>query len=567
MIRRNKYAIEILVLSPVLAVSIVSYAQSQAATETARNQSGTEAWSRIDASAPAPTTNAVASPTATGASSRSPDTTSLDSPNPSVPTTNAAPTTQPTQLQGNFFNRLVQAYANDWAGKNDNGPEPARRGWPAPVNSPPYPFADWPTGGTQTIGAPDTTVYPLMEAINGATSRTKVYGWIDPGFNISTSNKSKFANAPAAYYIAPNSVQLDQAALYVERLADTVQKDHFDWGFRVASIYGLDYRFTTANGYFSHQLLGGQHNGQGNFYGADPVMMYVDLYFPHAAEGMDVRIGRYISLPDIEAQLAPNNYTYSHSLVYTYDCYTQTGVNATVKLSNHWLVQAGLSGGCEASPWSHVAKLTGNACAAYTWNTNGDQIYVCANSLNDGKYSYNNLAAYYATWYHKFDKSSWHTATESWYQYESHTPNVNPGFAPGSAQFPNGSSGFNAGAPLLLTNANGAWCDSPAQVTCFAPEWSIVNYLEKQIGKKGKDNLSIRNEYFDDIKGQRTGTKTRYSEHAIGWTHWAGNTVTIRPELRYEHSYDRPAYDAPCFGCAGTKQNQLVFASDMIFHF
>jgi hypothetical protein len=28
---------------------------------------------------------------------------------------------------------------------------------------------------------------------------------------------------------------------------------------------------------------------------------------------MDIRVGRYISLPDIEAQLAPNNYTYSHS--------------------------------------------------------------------------------------------------------------------------------------------------------------------------------------------------------------------------------------------------------------
>jgi len=45
---------------------------------------------------------------------------------------------------------------------------------------------------------------------------------------------------------------------------------------------------------------------------------------------MVLRIGRYISLPDIEAQLAPNNYTYSHSILYTYDCYTQVGANATI---------------------------------------------------------------------------------------------------------------------------------------------------------------------------------------------------------------------------------------------
>jgi hypothetical protein len=69
------------------------------------------------------------------------------------------------------------------------------------------------------------------------------------------------------------------------------------------------------------------------------VMAYADLYFPHVAQGLNVRIGRYISLPDIEAQLAPKNYTYSHSLLYTYDAYTQTGVNLTFKLSDHWLYQ------------------------------------------------------------------------------------------------------------------------------------------------------------------------------------------------------------------------------------
>jgi hypothetical protein len=490
---------------------------------------------------------------APGGGTAGPDT--VNQPLPGSPAMNALPTTtQPPTLQGNFFHRFMQAYANDWAGKNDNGPEPARRGWPAPISSPPFPSADWPMGGTQTIGAPDTTVYPVMEAINGAASRTKVYGWIEPGFNISTSNASKFANAPAAYYLDPNSIQLDQAALYIERLADTVQKDHFDWGFRVASIYGLDYRFTTADGYFSHQLLGGQHNGQGNYYGYDPVMAYVDLYVPQVAQGMDIRIGRYISLPDIEAQLAPNNYMYSHSLLYTYDCYTQTGINDTIKLNNHWTVQAGLSGGCEAAAWSPVAKLTGNACVSYSWSTGGDELYACANSINDGKYSYNNLAAYYLTWYHKFGTSLWHTATESWYQYESHTPNVNPLFgAPG--------------ASLTLTNANGAWCESALQLTCFAPDYAVVNYLEKQLNKKAKDNLSIRNEFFNDLKGQRTGTKTSYSEHAVGLTHWIGNTVTIRPEIRFDHSYDRPAFDAPCFGCLGIKQSQLVFASDVIFHF
>ena len=109
-------------------------------------------------------------------------------------------------------------------------------------------------------------------------------------------------------------------------------------------------------------------------------MYYFDVYFPKVAKGMNIRVGRYISLPDIEAQLAPNNYTYSHSMLYTVDPYTQTGIIASIKLSDHWMVQAGLSGGNDIAPWTTDAKLTGNVCVDYTWHKGGDALYTCANS-------------------------------------------------------------------------------------------------------------------------------------------------------------------------------------------
>jgi hypothetical protein len=86
-----------------------------------------------------------------------------------------------------------------------------------------------------------------------------------------------------------------------------------------------------------------------------------------------------------------------------------------------------------------------------------------------------------------------------------------------------------------------------------------MNYVEKEFSTK--DYLTIRNEYFNDIRGQRTGYKTQYSEHLIGWGHWIGTSILIRPELRFEHSYDEPAYNL------GTKKSQFVFASDVIYHF
>ena len=462
------------------------------------------------------------------------------------------PAADSNTLHGNFFSRFGQAYLQDWRGSDSSGPEPKYRGFPAPVSNPPFPFTVWPYGGSVTIGYPWTQSAPLMQAIwsggNGEAwkrSGVQIYGWVNGGFNVSTSSNGRYANAPAAYFVVPNSVQPDQQVLYIERQPDTVQTDHFDWGFRVASLYGIDYRFTTAKGWFSHQLLHTNPDGTiGYPYGYDMVMAYVDLYYPHVAQGLNVRIGRYISLPDIEAQLAPNNYTYSHSLLYSYDAYTQTGINLTFKINDHWLYQIGLSAGNDVAPWVHEpnAKPTLNTCVGYTWRKGEDNIYTCMNSLNSGKYAYNNLQAAYATWYHKFN-DSWHMATESWYMYQKDVPNVNNPSA----------------ASMLQINANGAVCNSVQQLTCFAPEWAILNYAEKGFSKR--NYISIRNEYFDDIRGQRTGFRTRYTENGLTWGHWIGTTMLFRPELRFEHAYDAPAYST------GTKKSQFVFAGDLVYFF
>ncbi len=458
------------------------------------------------------------------------------------PTAQASPAPAAPVLDHGFFHRLGRSYIADFGGSGPGTavPQQPRRGTEAPLFSPPYPASDWPIGGTPVIGVPDGQTYPLMQAINENKSADKIYGYVEFGGNLSTNNKGSAlhgitANAPAAYDVFPNQLQLDQAALYFERVEDTAQTKHFDYGYRLTLLYGTDYRFTTSHGILSQQLL--VKNAE---YGFDPVMFYYDAYFPHVAQGMVLRIGRYISLPDIEAQLAPNNYTYSHSILYTYDCYTQTGANATVKMNDHWTVQAGISPGCDTAPWTTDAKLTGNACLVYTWSQGGNVLNTCDNTINDGKYAYNNLTAFYETWYHRINKS-WHTDSEVWYQYMRDTPNMywyNSGGAyANTAKTPypevNGAG----------TNLNfGAVCQDPSlpaakqSSRCFAPEWAFTNYLEHNFWKN-EASLNIRNEIVYDIKGQRTGTPAKYEEHMVGFDFWAGSTVTFRPELSYMHCY------------------------------
>jgi hypothetical protein len=440
------------------------------------------------------------------------------------------PSPQQTAKPQGFFDRLIQFYRQDWHGTAPQGPTPPRRGLPSPLPSPPFPNSDWSYGGSPVIGEPDTSSYPLMTAWNGATSRTKVYGWVEPTVNFSSSTHR---NYPEANDIYSNRFEMDQFVVYVERLPDSVQREHVDVGYHLTSFYGTDYRFTTDKGYFSSQLL--VHDRQ---YGFDPVLEYVDVYVPHVAQGMNIRAGRFISIPGIEAQLTPNNYMFSHSLLYTVDPFTDTGVLATIKLNDKWLVQAGITASHDVAPWTSDARPSATVCASYTTSSVNDNFYLCANGINNGKYAYNNVQQYDATWYHKFSKT-WHAASEAYVMYQRDVPSV--------------------GGPLKpQANNYGAVCQ-PGQVTCFAPEYASENYILKQLSDH--DFIGFRSDLLNDKKGQRTGVNTKYTENTFMLSHWVGTTVQIRPELRFDHAWDRKSYDN------GTRKSQLTFATDLIVHY
>src|ERR1700720_3838817 len=72
--------------------------------------------------------------------------------------------------------------------------EPKRRALPAPLDGI-FPGSDY-LGPSPLIGVPDTDpVYPLTKALWSVApalkdARIKVYGWINPGISVSTSNRS-----------------------------------------------------------------------------------------------------------------------------------------------------------------------------------------------------------------------------------------------------------------------------------------------------------------------------------------------------------------------------------------
>ena len=146
---------------------------------------------------------------------------------------------------------------------------------------------------------------------------------------------------------------------------------------------------------------------------------------------------------------------------------------------------------------------------------------------------------------------------------------------------------YNIGAP------SGAQCNHTALVYCASHEWAIVNYLNYQ---HDPHNIwTWRTDYMNDTTGQRTGFKGAFAEFDLGYTHWIGDALELRPEARYERQVSAPnaaitgfAYDNPCYApvnpasptCTftsggrtatfaqnGGKRSQAMLAMDAIFHF
>jgi hypothetical protein len=489
--------------------------------------------------------------------------------------------------------RFLNYYKLEWGQaappSDPNAPPSHRDGWPAtPATNPPISFTEWPYGATTPLGVqrPNSADSPFMAAIANTSfgqwmvnNNLQFYGWLNVGGNVSSNTVRPGGNAPIAYQYTPNTVQLDQLVFYLERTPDTVQTDHVDWGFRVSALYGENYRYTTSYGLASYQLL-----KDNKVNGYDFPMLYGELYIPQVAEGLNIRVGRYISIPDIEAQLAPNNYMYSHSMTYSFDNYTNEGVLASLAATKNLILQLGVSMGTEATLGHYQQRVhnpdpnplfPGNtflkdpgakpslaACIRYTWNDGNDTLYPCVDGINNGTWGYNNLQWYGLTFYHKFNEK-WHLSYEIYDIWQNKVPNLNNPVA--QAAVANGGTPFSP--QYIPFNApNLANCHNAATLSCRASTIGTVAYLNYQFSPL--DNISFRPEFYDDQEGQRTGTKATYLNFGLGLQHWLSPQIEFRPEIDWDRSIDAKAFNGNVnAGIAPNKNYTVMVAGDVIIHF
>jgi hypothetical protein len=181
--------------------------------------------------------------------------------------------------------------------------------------------------------------------------------------------------------------------------------------------------------------------------------------------------------------------------------------------------------------------------------SNNDSIYAVLNEINNGQFrrfmlngqpaGHDNFQYPVITWQHRITERI-HTKTEGYFMWQFNA--VTGGTVSiGPARSFGGGGGIGADIPgTSLT-------------------YGMVNYTMFQTSPRGF--FTVRNEWWRDEDGERSGFPGTYTSHTIGFTHNFTPTFQVRPEIGYYRNWTMPAFDL------GTKQGIVIAGVDATIRF
>lgn len=337
-------------------------------------------------------------------------------------------------------------------------------------------------------------------------------GWFAVGYYSNNDPLSFADNDLLSFWDNPNDVNLDQAWLYVEKLAKS-DGCNWDCGYRFDMVYGVDAQKTQAFGNSGFPNPQGYDNSwdHGKYGWALP-QAYVQL----AKGDLDIKIGHFFTLVGYEVIPATSNFFYSHSYtMFNSEPFTHTGVLGTYKVNDELSVMAGWVLG-----WDSGFDQFGNGNAAhtgFTYQLSEDIKYSYMMTGGDlgwrgDGYSHSNVVDF--------------TLSSKWqYVFQS---------------------------DLLDTDSNSA-------ATNDALSYGATNYLFYTINDCWK--WGTRAEWWKS--NQVTNTSTSFYEVTTGLNYKASANLLIRPEVKFNWCPAEDAYET----ATGAEFNDTLFGVDAIYTF
>lgn len=162
-----------------------------------------------------------------------------------------------------------------------------------------------------------------------AKSRFSIYGWVETSFTGNFDGPEDNQNFGRIFDDRSNEIVMNQAVITAERELDP--KIGLDWGFKLQLLFGTDARYI--------HTLGMRYPPAGTgLYQGDIPEVYLSLHLPVFTEGgLDVQLGKFVSLEGAESVDPRENPFFSHTYSFNFGVPTShTGALFTLH-ANGWL--------------------------------------------------------------------------------------------------------------------------------------------------------------------------------------------------------------------------------------
>jgi hypothetical protein len=175
-----------------------------------------------------------------------------------------------------------------------------------------------------------------------AKSRLSIYGWVESGMTGNADAPKDNQNFGRLFDDRSNEFVMNQAVITAERVLDP--KVGFDWGFKFQFLFGTDARYIHSLGLLDHAM-------RSSLYQPDIPEVYLNLHLPIVTEGgIDVKIGKFVTLEGAETIDPRTNPFYSHSYIFNFAIpFNHTGALFTLYATKWLNLVAGVTRGVNTS--------------------------------------------------------------------------------------------------------------------------------------------------------------------------------------------------------------------------
>ncbi|WP_027160260.1 porin [Methylobacter luteus] len=337
-----------------------------------------------------------------------------------------------------------------------------------------------------------------------------VGGWISAGVAGNPDSPESRTNGPVTFNNRANEFNAHQLYGFIERAVDA-ESDQWDLGFRADVVYGIDAFYTTQANFDDNLIT----DNSSRLYKLAFPQVYATVFAP-VGNGITTKIGHFYTIIGNEVVTAPDNFFFSHAYTMQYgEPFTHTGIISSYPVNKNISITGGVVSG-----WDSFFQEPANFLGGATYTTDDEKTSL-AFSLITGDVNKND--EHNRTMYSVVLS---HDITDSLHYKLQHDLGIEE---------------------KSLGADSGKW-------------YGVNQYLTYDVSDKV--GVGTRLEWFRDEDGFRVnGNKAHFLAATVGLNYKPMSWLTLRPEVRYDHSIENSAYND------GLSNDQVLISADAIVRF